>query len=126
MRRVCRSKGIDPEELEGYAFWGFTLPQLGSPEHLAALAKFIQDNGIEVVIIDPLYLCLTARARRSTRPTSSTSGRSSRRSRRSASTPAPRRSWSTTSARTARTMYGLPTWRTWPSPASRSSPGSGS
>jgi hypothetical protein len=59
MRRVCRSKGIDPVALEGQVFWGFTLPQLGSPENLAALARFISEKGIEVVIIDPLYLCLT-------------------------------------------------------------------
>jgi len=58
MRRVSKAKGIDPEDLEGFAFWGFSLPQLNDPEQLAALGRFIQENGIEVVIIDPLYLCL--------------------------------------------------------------------
>jgi hypothetical protein len=57
-RRICRSKGIDIEDLEGYAFWGFNLPKLDNPEQMAALAKFIEDNGIECVIVDPLYLCL--------------------------------------------------------------------
>src|SRR5207237_1397936 len=28
MRRVCRSKGIEPASLEGLAFWGFDLPRL--------------------------------------------------------------------------------------------------
>ena len=57
-RRVCKARGIDPDELEGYVFWGFELPQLSDPTHLAALSEFIEANGIEVVIIDPLYLCL--------------------------------------------------------------------
>jgi hypothetical protein len=57
-RRVCRAKGIDPDVMDGFAYWGFDLPRLDSPEQLAALAQFIQDNEIEVVILDPLYLCL--------------------------------------------------------------------
>jgi AAA domain/Primase C terminal 2 (PriCT-2) len=57
-RRVCLAKGIDPDEMEGYAFWGFDLPRLDSREQLRALAKFIRENEIEVVILDPLYLCL--------------------------------------------------------------------
>jgi hypothetical protein len=64
MRRVCRSKGIEPEDLEGFAYWGFTLPQLNNPDQLAALSEFIRANGIEVVIIDPLYLCLLTGGRK--------------------------------------------------------------
>jgi hypothetical protein len=57
-RRVCRSRGIDPDVMEGFAYWGFDLPRLDSPEQLRALADFIQEHKIEVVILDPLYLCL--------------------------------------------------------------------
>jgi replicative DNA helicase len=58
VRRVCRAKGIDPELMEGYLFVGDQLPQLGMPEDLDDLAAFIVANGIKVVIVDPLYLCL--------------------------------------------------------------------
>jgi hypothetical protein len=58
LRRVCRSKGINPDDLDGFAFWGFKLPFLGSPEQVEVLSAFIRENGIEVVIIDPVYLCL--------------------------------------------------------------------
>ena len=57
-RRVCRSKGINPDEMDGFAYWGFDLPRLDSEDQLTALATFIKDNEIEVVILDPLYLCL--------------------------------------------------------------------
>jgi hypothetical protein len=57
-RRICAAKGIDLADLEGQLFWGFKLPSLSHPEQLAALADFIRANGIEVVIVDPLYLCL--------------------------------------------------------------------
>ena len=40
------------------AFVGFTLPRLESESQLDALTCFIRANRIEVVIIDPLYLCL--------------------------------------------------------------------
>jgi replicative DNA helicase len=56
--RVCRARGIDLAELEGFVYWGFTLPQLSNVEHLDVLARFIRGNGIACAIIDPLYLCL--------------------------------------------------------------------
>jgi hypothetical protein len=58
LRRVCRSKGFEPEDIDGFAYWGFRLPQLDDDEQLGALTQFIDDHGIEVVLIDPLYLCL--------------------------------------------------------------------
>jgi hypothetical protein len=63
MRRICRSKGIWPADLEGFVFWRFKLPKLGSVADVEALGKFIRDNGIEVTIIDPLYLCLMSGGR---------------------------------------------------------------
>ena len=58
LARVCQAKGVRLEELDGRLFIGDELPQLGHDEDMEALANFIKDNGITVVIIDPLYLCL--------------------------------------------------------------------
>ena len=55
--RVCQSKGIDPADL-GNIYWGFQLPQLNHDEHLAELERVIREHKLEVVILDPLYLCL--------------------------------------------------------------------
>jgi hypothetical protein len=57
-RRVCQAKGVRLEDLEGKVFWSFDLPQLSNPQHMEALAEFIREHGIQVVVIDPLYLCL--------------------------------------------------------------------
>jgi hypothetical protein len=58
IRRVCDAKGISPESMEGRLFIGDDLPQLGNDEDLAELTAFLEENGIQVVIVDPLYLCL--------------------------------------------------------------------
>ncbi len=59
IRRVCASKMIeDPDDLP--AFWGFVLPRLSWADDLNALAKAISDNGIELMLLDPLYLALLA------------------------------------------------------------------
>lgn len=57
-RRIARSK-IWPN-LSDYedAVWSFDLPRLGHPQTKRELAKFIADQGLEVLIIDPAYLCL--------------------------------------------------------------------
>jgi hypothetical protein len=55
-RRVCRAKGVSMDAVE--ACWGFRLPQLGNLEHLDALAQAVQENRVDVLLIDPLYLCL--------------------------------------------------------------------
>ena len=58
-RRICRSKGVlDPEALSVY--WGFTLPRLSFDVDLIELEEAITENELEVVILDPLYLCLLA------------------------------------------------------------------
>jgi hypothetical protein len=62
-RRVCLAKGIDLEELEGNLFWGFVLPKLSDQEQLEVLAEAIREHKIEVVVIDPLYLCLLSTKR---------------------------------------------------------------
>jgi hypothetical protein len=57
-KRVCQAKGLTPHDLDGRVFWGFELPKLSNPDDVAELAAYIREHGIEVVIVDPLYLCL--------------------------------------------------------------------
>lgn len=56
--RVCKTKGIDLAK-QGCVF-EFNLPQLGRTEDVAALCQGLQKNAIQVLILDPLYLCLLA------------------------------------------------------------------
>jgi hypothetical protein len=55
-RRVCRSRGIDLADVD--VLWQFDLPQLGDLADLTELADGLKAADVEVVIIDPLYLCL--------------------------------------------------------------------
>lgn len=57
-QRVCRARGIDLATVS--CLWGFTLPQLGNAVDLAALRVGLQAHAVDVLIIDPLYLCLLA------------------------------------------------------------------
>lgn len=56
IQRICRSKGEEPEECA--LFCGFTLPRLGSVSDRNEPRHHIRDDGIEVVVVHPLYLCL--------------------------------------------------------------------
>lgn len=55
-RRVCAAKGIELSSCN--VLWGFALPSLSSEVDLAALTTALIADSVEVVIIDPLYLCL--------------------------------------------------------------------
>jgi replicative DNA helicase len=57
--RVCRAKGLELEDAD--AMWNFKLPRLSKESDLDRLRAYLRDKGIQVVIIDPLYLCLTRR-----------------------------------------------------------------
>jgi hypothetical protein len=57
-RRVCLAKNIDLAELGGNLYWQFTLPQLAVREQLDALRAGLEKEHVEVVVVDPLYLCL--------------------------------------------------------------------
>jgi len=57
-RRVCWSKGKNLKDLPIY--WGFNLPQLSNPEHVALLAAALKKYGVKVLFYDPLYLGLLA------------------------------------------------------------------
>lgn len=57
-RRIAKSK-LWPH-LSDYenAVWSFDLPRLGHPQTKRELSQFIRDQALEVLIIDPAYLCL--------------------------------------------------------------------
>ena len=54
--RIAKQKGIHLADCS--IFWSFDLPKLCQKDHLAALGDSIAARGIEVVVIDPLYLSL--------------------------------------------------------------------
>ncbi len=57
-RRIAKSKPwINLSDYEN-ALWSFSLPKIGQPQTKKTLTKLIRDNNIEVLIIDPAYLCL--------------------------------------------------------------------
>ena len=56
VQRICRAKGRNPAECD--VLCGFTLPRLGSAADRNELRHLVRDNGIGVVIVDPLYLCM--------------------------------------------------------------------
>jgi hypothetical protein len=55
-RRIADSKGINLAETD--CLWSFDLPHLSDLTHLDTMERMIRDRGIEVVVVDPLYLCL--------------------------------------------------------------------
>jgi replicative DNA helicase len=54
--RILRARGVGPDEVD--VVWGFDLPRLADPEDLRRLHDFVRRRQVEVVVIDPLYLCL--------------------------------------------------------------------
>ena len=56
-RRICRAAGFNLGDIGGLVF-SDDLPKFGSVEHEDALRRFIMDDELEVVVIDPAYLCL--------------------------------------------------------------------
>jgi hypothetical protein len=57
-RRVCRSKGVDPAGVGDRLHWCFDLPTLSDPADVGAFVEPLVARQAEVVLIDPLYLCL--------------------------------------------------------------------
>ena len=57
-RRICRAGGIDPATVD--VRWSVRLPQLANPVDCDRLGGGLKAIGAEVVIVDPLYLCLLA------------------------------------------------------------------
>ena len=54
--RISAAKKIDLAHCS--LNWSFELPKLGRPDHIAELERVINENGLETVFIDPLYLSL--------------------------------------------------------------------
>ncbi len=60
LRRICAAQGLTVEDTRPNLTFAFRLPQLANAADLAELRRGVEDLGIEVLIIDPLYLCLLA------------------------------------------------------------------
>lgn len=56
-RRICYAAGRNLADIGGLIF-SEDLPRFGSLEHEDALRRFIMDDELEVLVIDPAYLCL--------------------------------------------------------------------
>ena len=57
-RRVAGARGVDLANAS--IMWGFELPQLGRAEDVRRLEQAIREHAIEVVLLDPAYLCVLA------------------------------------------------------------------
>jgi hypothetical protein len=60
-RRVCHWHNCDLANLDNL-IWSTDLPQIANLDHLDALAYMLRENEIEVIVIDPAYLCLSTEA----------------------------------------------------------------
>lgn len=58
--RICAARGTTLAR-SGIC-WGFDLPRLADPRDVDHLARLIDDHGLEVVLLDPLYLMLAGGA----------------------------------------------------------------
>lgn len=55
-RRICKAKGIKLSDCD--VLWDFRLPRLSIDDEVAELAAGLAHHKSDVIIIDPLYLCL--------------------------------------------------------------------
>ncbi len=55
---VCDARGIRLKDVD--VLWQFELPKLADPRHLRGIKQSIVKDSIDVLIIDPAYLCLLA------------------------------------------------------------------
>ncbi len=54
--RICEARGIDPDKAD--VLWEFELPRLADPSDLRALQTAVKNAGVQVLLIDPVYLCI--------------------------------------------------------------------
>src|ERR1700677_2081225 len=54
--RIAKAKGIELSACD--VVWGFDLPRLGVSADLMALSAALRDNGVGVLLVDPVYLCM--------------------------------------------------------------------
>ena len=55
---VCDARGIRLQDVD--VLWQFELPKLADQKHLRGIKQSIVKDGIDVLMIDPAYLCLLA------------------------------------------------------------------
>jgi hypothetical protein len=61
LQRVCQARGLDPAATAGKLLvQPEGLPQLSNGEHMDYLRRMLKQKGVEVFILDPLYLTLLA------------------------------------------------------------------
>ena len=57
--QMARDRGVNLARASNI-FWGFDRPDLTADEQLKLLEKMIRDHGLQVLSIDPLYMCVPA------------------------------------------------------------------
>lgn len=63
--RIANAKGIDFERDCPNLVWSDELPSLDNPADLDGIAEFVKGDALEVLIIDPMYLCMDLEGRES-------------------------------------------------------------
>jgi replicative DNA helicase len=56
-RRIAKSKGLELGDISSLC-WCFDRPKLQDPRHLVAIQKFIDDDELEILFIDPTYFTM--------------------------------------------------------------------
>jgi RecA-family ATPase len=56
-RRIAESKGIALAQISGIVF-STRLPRLDNSQHLSALTQYLTEDEIDVLMLDPAYLCM--------------------------------------------------------------------
>ncbi|MEN6557313.1 MAG: AAA family ATPase [Thermoguttaceae bacterium] len=57
VRRIARAAGYDPAGVRNLVI-SDRVPQIGSPDHLAAIDAIIQEHALEVLFIDPVFMAM--------------------------------------------------------------------
>ncbi len=57
-RRIAKASTWPNLKDYSNAFWCFTLPKLGQPDTVRLLIAYIQKHRLEILILDPIYLCM--------------------------------------------------------------------
>lgn len=59
-RRIAKAAGYRLADIDQLIF-SEKLPQFASRQHMDALGEFVERHGLEVLVIDPVYLCMPGR-----------------------------------------------------------------